>query len=357
MRSARPAPSVVETGRRCAGHHEIQPAALLLADPDAASSPRLIRAHNASRSVAARSCRCSRVRAAASFLSRSRRSLPFFNGAALARLRRAASRCTRPPVACAQHPGQVTFLPACSPARRRHRAVRRAGRLSGASVAIGERGPPYRRAQRRDCRALSQCPRRRRRGHRRGIGPSRGRGAAHRAGRDGRFRPPVGVLDNAGIDDERLPNLSAPKRSVRPVDHAAIRADADVRDAPQAHAEITETEGVIDPDTGLLAPRRSARPRPPSGGRGCGGAPRSRRFSFEGSPTAAPTSMPPACSAGWCATSISPAGAGRRDPRRLHRTDLRSARGGAPDRERSSTTCWHPTATASPSSRRSRWRR
>src|SRR6266567_4506585 len=73
---------------------------------------------------------------------------------------------------------------------------------------------------------------------------------------DARFRDlPVGVLDNAGIDDERLPNLVRVESDpVRLVDRVLpfVRLQA-FETRLKRTLKSLETEGVIDPDTGLLA--------------------------------------------------------------------------------------------------------
>jgi len=75
---------------------------------------------------------------------------------------------------------------------------------------------------------------------------------------DARFRDlPVGVLDNASVDEERLPNLvrveSDPVRLVERV-LPFVRLQAFEGQLKRVLKSL-ETEGVIDPDTGLLGTR------------------------------------------------------------------------------------------------------
>ena len=72
---------------------------------------------------------------------------------------------------------------------------------------------------------------------------------------DARFRDlPVGVLDNAAVDDERLPNLVRVERDpVGLVERLLpfVRLQAFESQLKRVLKSL-ETEGVIDPDTGLL---------------------------------------------------------------------------------------------------------
>jgi hypothetical protein len=74
-------------------------------------------------------------------------------------------------------------------------------------------------------------------------------------GEDARFRDlPVGVLNNTVVDDERLPNLvRLDGDPVRLVEHVLpfVRLQA-FESQLQRQLKSLETEGVIDPDTGLL---------------------------------------------------------------------------------------------------------
>ena len=76
---------------------------------------------------------------------------------------------------------------------------------------------------------------------------------------DARFRDlPVGVLGNAGVDDERLPNLiridSDPTRLVERL-LPLVRLQA-FESHLKRMLKSLETEGVVDPETGLLARNR-----------------------------------------------------------------------------------------------------
>ena len=143
-----------------------------------------------------------------------------------------------------------------------------------------------------------------------GLGPRVVQGLLNLLAEDARFRDlPIGVLDNAAVDDERLPNLvrfdvrsCASGRANPP-----IRAPAGVRKSAQAGPQIPRDRG-----------RRRSRYRP---ARGCGLLARSRarrarrssslpkRFRLRVSisrapPSTGPISMPRGYSAASCATPI-----------------------------------------------------
>src|SRR5712692_1150546 len=104
---------------------------------------------------------------------------------------------------------------------------------------------------------------------------------------DARFRDlPVGVLDNAGADDERLPNLVRVEGDpVRLVDRLLpfVRLQAFEARLKRTLKSL-ETDGVIDPDTGLLARTAFWRDldRAVQEAEDRGGALSIARFSFEG---------------------------------------------------------------------------
>jgi GGDEF domain-containing protein len=104
---------------------------------------------------------------------------------------------------------------------------------------------------------------------------------------DARFRDlPVGLLNNAGVDDERLPNLirveGAPVRLVdRLLPFVCVQAfEARLKRTLKS----LETEGVVDPDTGLLERTAFWRDleRAVREAEDRGGALSIARFSFEG---------------------------------------------------------------------------
>jgi len=104
---------------------------------------------------------------------------------------------------------------------------------------------------------------------------------------DARFRDlPVGVLDNASVDEERLPNLvrveSDPVRLVERV-LPFVRLQAFEGQLKRVLKSL-ETEGVIDPDTGLLGTRAFWRDldRAVQETEQAGGALSVARFAFEG---------------------------------------------------------------------------
>ena len=104
---------------------------------------------------------------------------------------------------------------------------------------------------------------------------------------DARFRDlPVGLLNNAGIDDERLPNLIRVEGDpVRLVDRLLpfVRLQAFEARLKRTLKSL-ETEGVIDPDTGLLGRTAFWRDleRAVQEAEDRGGALSIARFSFEG---------------------------------------------------------------------------
>jgi hypothetical protein len=104
---------------------------------------------------------------------------------------------------------------------------------------------------------------------------------------DARFRDlPVGVLNNAGVDDERLPNLiHVEGDAVRLVDRLLpfVRLQAFEARLKRTLKSL-ETEGVIDPDTGLLERTAFWRDldRAVQEAEDRGGALSIARFSFEG---------------------------------------------------------------------------
>ena len=131
---------------------------------------------------------------------------------------------------------------------------------------------------------------------------------------DARFRDlPVAVLNNSACDDERLPNLIRVEG-----DHAQLveRILAFVRmQAFENHLKrmlkSLESAGGIDPHTGLLQVSAFWRDlgRAVEEAGEAGSALSVARFSLEGvGAKSAPISMLLACSAGWCATLILPAG-------------------------------------------------
>jgi len=88
-----------------------------------------------------------------------------------------------------------------------------------------------------------------------GLGPRVLEGLLTLLAEDIRFRDlPIGVLDNAAVDDERLPNLvrvnSDPVRLVERI-LPFVRLQAFESQLKRVLKSL-ETEGVIDPDTGLL---------------------------------------------------------------------------------------------------------
>jgi GGDEF domain-containing protein len=104
---------------------------------------------------------------------------------------------------------------------------------------------------------------------------------------DARFRDlPVGLLDNASVDDERLPNLvrvaSDPLRLVERV-LPFVRLQAFEGQLKRLLKSL-ETEGVIDPDTGLLGSAAFWRDldRAVQEAEQAGSALSIARFSFEG---------------------------------------------------------------------------
>jgi hypothetical protein len=104
---------------------------------------------------------------------------------------------------------------------------------------------------------------------------------------DARFRDlPVGVLNNAGADDERLPNLIRVEGDpVRLVDRLLPFVGLQAFEARLKRTlKSLETEGVIDPDTGLLERRAFWRDleRAVEEAEERGGALSIARFSFEG---------------------------------------------------------------------------
>jgi GGDEF domain-containing protein len=104
---------------------------------------------------------------------------------------------------------------------------------------------------------------------------------------DARFRDlPVAVLNNAGADDERLPNLVRVERDpVRLVDRLLPFVRLQAFEARLKRAlQALETEGVIDPDTGLLGRTAFWRDldRAVHEAEDRGGALSIARFSFEG---------------------------------------------------------------------------
>jgi len=88
-----------------------------------------------------------------------------------------------------------------------------------------------------------------------GLGPRVVQGLLNLLAEDARFRDlPIGVLDNAAVDDERLPNLvrvaSDPARLVERI-LPFVRLQAFESQLKRVLKSL-ETEGVVDPDTGLL---------------------------------------------------------------------------------------------------------
>ena len=164
-----------------------------------------------------------------------------------------------------------------------------------------------------------------------GLGPRVVKALLTVLAEDARFRDlPIGVLDNAAVDDERLPNLvrvaSDPARLVERI-LPFVRLQAFESQLKRVLKSL-ETEGVVDPDTGLLVAAAFWRDleRAVQEARSLAKRSRLRVSRSRASPTAAPISMPRGCSAGWCATSISPVG--NRTDRILAAftgTDLRSA--------------------------------
>ncbi|MGZ5845288.1 MAG: GGDEF domain-containing protein, partial [Xanthobacteraceae bacterium] len=88
-----------------------------------------------------------------------------------------------------------------------------------------------------------------------GLGPRVVQGLLNLLAEDARFRDlPIGLLDNAAVDDERLPNLvrvaSDPARLVERI-LPFVRLQAFESQLKRVLKSL-ETEGVVDPDTGLL---------------------------------------------------------------------------------------------------------
>ena len=179
---------------------------------------------------------------------------------------------------------------------------------------------------------------------------------------DVRFRDlPVGVLGNAGVDDERLPNLvrveGDPARLVERL-LPFVRLQAFEARLKRVLKSL-ETEGVIDPETGLLGAQAFWRDldRAVQEAEDGGSALSVARFSFE-DVTDRRAHVDAARLFSRLVRNIDFAcrERGRLDPRRLHRD--RSAQrpcGGAPHRQRAAADhARRPTATAAPSSRRSR---
>src|SRR5262249_53825461 len=104
---------------------------------------------------------------------------------------------------------------------------------------------------------------------------------------DARFRDlPVGMLNNTAVDEERLPNLvRLGGDAVRLVEHVLpfVRLQAFERQLKRVLKSL-ETEGVIDPDTGLLGATAFWRDldRAVQETEQTGGALSVARFSFEG---------------------------------------------------------------------------
>ncbi len=290
---------IVETGWADAptAIAEIQPAALVLGDPDAAPSPRLVRALT--------QCIETRRGPVMPVLARvnadSVLSVPFALSAAaddpfdrvLARVRSALRvRSLHATVLRRARSSEAKVTtPSPSPLNLLDDAtvlcVGRGGSYPALSVAIGERvgligtlsveaAARYLNARDIDGVVIGD-----------GLGPRVVEALLIVLAEDARFRDlPVGVLNNAGVDDERLPNLiHLEGDAVRLVDWLLPFVCLQAFEARLKRTlKSLETEGVIDPDTGLLERTAFWRDldRAVQEAEDRGGALSIARFSFEG---------------------------------------------------------------------------
>jgi len=290
---------IVETGWADAptAIAEIQPAALVLGDPDAAPSPRLVRALT--------QCIETRRGPVMPVLARvnadSVLSVPFALSAAaddpfdrvLARVRSALRvRSLHATVLRRARSSEAKVTtPSPSPLNLLDDAtvlcVGRGGSYPALSVAIGERvgligtlsveaAARYLNARDIDGVVIGD-----------GLGPRVVEALLIVLAEDARFRDlPVGVLNNAGVDDERLPNLiHLEGDAVRLVDRLLPFVCLQAFEARLKRTlKSLETEGVIDPDTGLLERTAFWRDldRAVQEAEDRGGALSIARFSFEG---------------------------------------------------------------------------
>src|SRR5712692_7657086 len=290
---------IVETGfaDAPAAIAEIQPAALLLADPDAAPSPRLVRALT--------QCIETRRGPVMPVLARVRAGgilpVPIALAVAaeepferlLARLRSALRvRSMHAAVLRRAHCTQAKVtLPGPPPLNLLDDAtvlcVGRGGSYPALSVAIGERvgligalgvetAARYLNARDVDGVVIGE-----------GLGPRVVEALLTVLAEDARFRDlPVGMLDNGAVDDERLANLvrveGDPARLVERV-LPLVRLQAFEAQLNRVLKSL-ETEGVVDPDTGLLAGAAFWRDldRAVAEAEEVGGALSVARFAFEG---------------------------------------------------------------------------
>ncbi len=290
---------IVETGWADAptAIAEIQPAALVLGDPDAVPSPRLVRA--LTQCIETRRGPVMPVLAwvnADSVLS-----VPFALSAAaddpfdrvLARVRSALRvRSLHATVLRRARSSEAKVTtPSPSPLNLLDDAtvlcVGRGGSYPALSVAIGERvgligtlsveaAARYLNARDIDGVVIGD-----------GLGPRVVEALLIVLAEDARFRDlPVGVLNNAGVDDERLPNLiHLEGDAVRLVDRLLPFVCLQAFEARLKRTlKSLETEGVIDPDTGLLERTAFWRDldRAVQEAEDRGGALSIARFSFEG---------------------------------------------------------------------------
>ncbi len=228
------------------------------------------------------------------------------------------------------------------------------------SVAIGERvGLIGALSVETAARYLDGARHRRRRDRRRARS-ARGRGAADGAGRGRALPRPAGRrCSTIPASTTNGCPISSASTAIRPAwSSASCRWCACTRS--KAHLKRTlkslETEGVIDPETGLLgATRVLARSRP----RGCGSR-GWRPCAFGGALLVRgngrpprPASMRRGCSAGWSATSTSPAASrtARSSPPSPKPICAAPMWWRAASPASSGTPCCRPTATAARSSR------
>src|SRR6266508_406145 len=290
---------IVETGWADAptAIAEIQPASLVLGDPDTAPSPRLVRALT--------QCIETRRGPVMPVLARvnadSVLSVPFALSAAaddpfdrvLARVRSALRvRSLHATVLRRARSSEAKVTtPSPSPLNLLDDAtvlcVGRGGSYPALSVAIGERvgligtlsveaAARYLNARDIDGVVIGD-----------GLGPRVVEALLIVLAEDARFRDlPVGVLNNAGVDDERLPNLiHLEGDAVRLVDRLLPFVCLQAFEARLKRTlKSLETEGVIDPDTGLLERTAFWRDldRAVQEAEDRGGALSIARFSFEG---------------------------------------------------------------------------
>jgi GGDEF domain-containing protein len=290
---------IVETGfaDAPAAIAEIQPAALLLADPDAAPSPRLIRALTQCIETRRGPVMPVLARVKADSLLPLPIALSVAAGEPFARLLARLSSALRvrsmhAAVLRRAHSTQAKVtIPGPAPLNLLDDStvlcVGRGGSYPALSVAIGERvgligalsvetAARYLNARDIDSVVIGE-----------GLGHRVVEALLTVLAEDARFRDlPVGVLNNAGIDDDRLPNLVRVEGDpVRLVDRLLpfVRLQA-FETRLKRTLKSLETEGVIDPDTGLLGRTAFWRDldRAVHEAEDRGGALSIARFSFEG---------------------------------------------------------------------------